>query len=236
MKLSRLGEFGLIERVRRTALTNSDVILGIGDDTARVRNRTSSSLVTSDVLIENVHFKLTWTSLFDLGYKTLAVNLSDIAAMGGVPAYLILGLGIPAEFTAEQMDEFYRGIKSLAAQTGVSLVGGDMSVAEKLFISACVIGHAPYPPVTRSGAKIGDDIYVTGTLGDSALALTLLKNKRQNVAANTYKYLLARHHRPTPRLRAGALLKADNVFALEHMKAAACWPRTSAIPCLSGAA
>ena len=204
MKLSRLGEFGLIERVRRAAPTSRDVRLGIGDDAAWVRAKTESLLVTTDLLLEGIHFDLTWTSLLDLGYKTLAVNLSDIAAMGGIPAYLTLSLGIPRHFGSEELDNFYKGIKSLAIEHNVAVIGGDISVADKLVISACLIGHAPYRPIRRSGAKLRNDIYVTGTLGDSALGLQLLKSKvpRKKGAA----YLLTRHHKPTPRLGVGALL------------------------------
>src|SRR5215467_13393410 len=200
MKLSRLGEFGLIERVRHSVRKDPAVLLGIGDDAAWVTNKTRSSLITSDVLIEGVHLNLKWTSLFDLGYKTLAVNLSDIAAMGGVPAYLILSLGISPKFDSSDIDEFYRGIRSLAAKTGVALIGGDTSVAPELFISACLIGHAPFRPISRGGARQGDDIYVTGTLGDSALALNLLRKKGKHVTPGALRYLLSRHHRPTARL------------------------------------
>ena len=213
MKLSRLGEFGLIERVRRATPKNRGVLLGIGDDAAWVANKARSCLITSDVLIEDVHFNLRWTPLFDLGYKTLAVNLSDIAAMGGVPAYLILSIGIPPKFDSSDIDEFYRGIRSLAAKTGVALVGGDTSVAAGLLISACLIGHAPFRPVTRGGAKQGDDIYVTGTLGDSALALTLLRKTLKQTARRPVQYLLSRHHRPTPRLIVGALLARERLAA-----------------------
>jgi thiamine-monophosphate kinase len=210
MKLSRLGEFGLIERIRRTMPTGRGVRLGIGDDAAWVANPSGSSLITADLLIEGIHFDLRWTSLFDLGYKTLAVNLSDIAAMGGNPAYLILSLGIPADFDSNDVAEFYRGIKSLAAKTGVALVGGDTSAADSLLVSACVIGHGPVRPITRGGAKVGNDIYVTGTLGDSALGLKLLRKKPQPKRGHAAQ-LLRRHHRPTARLGAGALLARENL-------------------------
>jgi thiamine-monophosphate kinase len=209
MKLNRLGEFGLIERVRRTLPTSRDVGLGIGDDAAWVRAKTGSFLITADLLLEDVHFDLSWISLSDLGYKTLAVNLSDIAAMGGVPAYLTLSLGIPKHFTSEKLDQFYRGIKSLAVEHNVAVVGGDTSIADKFLISACLIGHAPYRPIRRSGAKRRNDIYVTGTLGDSALGLQLLKNRilRKKGAG----YLLNRHHKPTPRVAVGALLARNRL-------------------------
>jgi len=211
MKLSRLGEFGLIERVRRATPKSRGVLLGIGDDAAWVASKFGSLLITSDLLIEGVHFDLKWTSLFALGYKAVAVNLSDIAAMGGTPAYLILSLGIPARFRSEDIDEFYRGIRSLAKKNGVALVGGDTNLADSLLISACLIGHAPYRPVTRAGAKIGDDVYVTGTIGDAALALKLLKSKSPQPERGPAAYLLARHHRPTPKVAAGALLARERL-------------------------
>jgi thiamine-monophosphate kinase len=103
MKLSRLGEFGLIERVRRTTAQGRGVNLGIGDDAAWVQMRSGSCLLTADLLIEGVHFDLKWTSLYALGHKTLAVNMSDIAAMGGTPAYLLLSLGIPVTFESRSL-------------------------------------------------------------------------------------------------------------------------------------
>ncbi|MEA2659312.1 MAG: thiamine-monophosphate kinase, partial [Candidatus Binatota bacterium] len=171
MKLSQLGEFSLIEEIRRATPVGRGVRIGIGDDAAWVDNTLGSSLVTADLLVEGVHFNLKWTSMFELGYKSLAVNLSDIAAMGGVPGYVILSLGIPAHFDSKQVALFYQGIFALAKPNRVSLVGGDTNVAKLLTISVCVIGHAPYPPIRRNTAQVGDDIYVTGTLGDAALAL-----------------------------------------------------------------
>jgi thiamine-monophosphate kinase len=211
MKLSRLGEFGLIEMVRRATPRGRGVLLGIGDDAAWVVNPFRSSLVTADLLIEGIHFDLKWTSLFDLGYKTLAVNLSDIAAMGGIPAYLILSLGIPSAFDSRDIEDFYRGIRFLAAKHSVALVGGDTNAAKLLIISACVLGHASHRPIRRSGAKAGDDIYVTGTLGDSALALKFLKSRSLRANRDSVKYLLSRHHRPTPRITAGALLARERL-------------------------
>jgi thiamine-monophosphate kinase len=206
MKLRELGEFGLIRRIQRTTPRGPGVLLGIGDDAAWIQSKARSCLVTADLLLEGIHFQLQWTTLYALGYKSLAVNLSDIAAMGGVPAYLILSLGIPPKFSAVQVDEFYRGIRSLASKTGVSLIGGDTNIANSLLISVCVIGYPVSRPITRSGANVGDDIYVTGTLGDSALALDLLRQKSAAKRTRAVAYLLSRHHLPTPRLKAGALL------------------------------
>ena len=208
MKLSRLGEFGLIEKIRRRTPAGRGVRIGIGDDAASVKNRGDSSLITADLLIEGSHFDLRWTSLRDLGHKALAVNLSDIAAMGGIPDYVILSLGIPSHFDSEDIDAFYRGFEELAAEYSVALVGGDTNAAEKLIISVCVIGHSSAKPVQRRGAKAGDDIYVTGTLGDAALGLKLLRRVRRNSTRKGQQAitLLARHHRPAPRLAVGAQL------------------------------
>jgi thiamine-monophosphate kinase len=206
MKLSRLGEFGLIQRIRRAMPAGRGVRIGIGDDAAWLDHPTGSSLVTADLLIENVHFNLKWTSLYDLGCKSLAVNLSDIAAMGGTPAYAVLSLGIPGSFDSKKIDEFYRGVKALARKHQVAIVGGDTNIAESLIVSVCVIGHPPPRPICRSGAKVGDDIYVTGTLGDSALGLMLLRQGKKRPKGKFFADLIARHHRPTPRLGTGALL------------------------------
>lgn len=211
MKLSRLGEFGLIERVGRLAPRGRGVYLGIGDDAAWVRTESGSCLLTADLLIEGVHFDLRWTTLYALGYKTLAVNMSDIAAMGGTPTYLLLSVGIPVTFDSDDVEEFYRGIRTLAVRSGVALVGGDTSVAKSFFISACLLGDAPHRPVTRSGAQIGDDIYVTGTLGDSALGLKLLKRKSPALKQPAAKFLLSRHHFPTARIEAGATLASEKL-------------------------
>jgi thiamine-monophosphate kinase len=206
MKLSRLGEFALIEKIRRRTPAGRGVRIGIGDDAAWVDHPAGSSLITADLLVEDIHFNLDWTSFADLGHKSLAVNLSDIAAMGGVPAYAILSLGIPANYDSQLIDDFYRGFSTLAKSSKVCLVGGDTNVANSLIISVCVIGQPSFAPIRRSGARAGDDIYVTGTLGDSALGLKYLQQKRPSIKRGPLAYLIGRHHRPTPRLAAGAAL------------------------------
>jgi len=210
MELRRLGEFGLIDRIRRKVAVGRGVRLGIGDDAAWVDHPQGSSLVTADLLIEGIHFDLKWTSLTDLGYKSLAVNLSDIAAMGGKPAYAMLSLGIPEKFDSNQIDTLYRGINGLGKKHGVTIVGGDTNIANSLLISVCLIGHPPKNPICRSGAHVSDDVYVTGTLGDAALGLNLLRLDplRQSAAV---RQLIKRHHRPTPRVTTGALLAKRNL-------------------------
>ncbi len=210
MLLKELGEFGLIERIRRATPTGRGVRIGIGDDAAWLEARNHSFLITSDLLIEGIHFELKWTSFYALGYKTLAVNISDLAAMGTSPAYLILSLGIPVDFKTEDVEEFYRGIRALASRSGVSLVGGDTSASRRFFISASLVGHSPYRPITRGGGKVGDDLYVTGTLGDSALGLKLLK-KRGTRAKEKFSYLISRHLFPSARVKAGTTLARERL-------------------------
>lgn len=209
MRLSRLGEFGLIEKIRQATPKGKGVRLGIGDDAAWVECRDRSLLMTSDLLLEGVHFDLKRTSFYALGYKTLAVNLSDIAAMGGRPAYLILSLGIPVDFRVRDVEEFYRGLRELASNSAVALVGGDTSAAQRLYISATLLGYAPYGAVTRAGARPGDDLYVTGTLGDSALGLRLLKGRKGK--GHEADYLISRHHFPTARVKAGMVLAQEGL-------------------------
>jgi thiamine-monophosphate kinase len=211
MKLNRLGEFGLIQRIRRAIPAGRGVRIGIGDDAAWVDHPAGSSLVTADLLIENIHFNLKWITLYELGYKSLAVNLSDIAAMGGTPAYAILSVGIPNNFDSNKIDEFYRGVRALARKSQVAIVGGDTSIASLLIVSVCAIGHPPRRPIRRSGAKVGDDIYVTGTLGDAALGLKVLQDGQRPFKRQMFSKLVARHHRPTPRISAGALLAKEGL-------------------------
>jgi len=211
VKLKELGEFGLIERIRKATPRGRGVRIGIGDDAAWVECRHHSLLITSDLLIEGIHFDLQWSSFYELGCKTLAVNLSDLAAMGGIPAYLVLSLGIPVDFKTEDVEQFYRGIRELASRSGMALVGGDTSASEHFLICATVVGHAPWGPITRSGGKVGDDLYVTGTLGDSALGLEILKKGGIKTEEDEVAYLISRHCFPTARLKAGALLAKERL-------------------------
>ena len=179
MKISDLGEFGLIDRIGKTAPRNAKrAPIGIGDDAAALLLSPSSVLLaTTDMLIEGVHFDLKTTDLYSLGWKAAAVNLSDIAAMGGVPRFCLTALGIPTSLTVEQVDEFYRGFSVCIRKQGTVLVGGDTCSSPKgLIINVTVLGEADRKRViTRSGARPGDLIYVTGTLGDSGAGMELLR-------------------------------------------------------------
>ncbi len=204
MKLRDLGEFELIDRIRKQVAKGTGVVRGIGDDAAELRLPDGHHLLTStDLLIEDVHFRHAWTDCEALGHKAVAVNLSDIAAMGGIPRFLYLGLACPGEAEVKDIDDFLRGALDEAERHDVSLVGGDTCRSPgPWMISVTVEGSTPaHQAVGRDGAQPGDIIMVSGTLGDSALALHLLRNEKLPEAA-----LLARHHQPKAQVELGRRL------------------------------
>jgi thiamine-monophosphate kinase len=177
MRLSEVGEFRLIKSIRSLCRKESrDIIFGIGDDAAAVRSTSNSTLLTSDMMLEGVHFDLSYTSFYQLGHKILAVNISDILAMGGKPKYFLIDIGIPGDYHSRVIRDIYRGMKGLADKFGVAIVGGDTCSSRKdLILSGTLTGEAARP-VSRKGARPGDGIYVNGTLGDSSLGLMILKS------------------------------------------------------------
>lgn len=195
MNLASLGEFGLIGRLQNSLTQRPGVRVGIGDDAAVLESITSP-VVTCDALIEGVHFRLDWTSPRDLGWKALAVNASDIAAMGGRPIAAFICLALPQDTKVESIKELYAGMEECAREFHFTIAGGDTTKSpDSLMISVTLIGNAPCP-VLRSGAQVGDVLLVTGSLGGSAAALHGLQNSQFAPAE-----ILQRHHRPTPRLR-----------------------------------
>lgn len=169
MLLCDIGEFGLIKELSKYLRGGRGVVKGIGDDTAVIRHAGDNHLLfTTDMLIEGVHFKIPGATPFLIGRKALAVNISDIAAMGGRPRYAVVAIGVPPHFSVSFARELYRGIKTLAAKFGISVVGGDTNGSDKLVVSVSLIGEAEKGSlVLRSGARAGDAIFVTGRLGGS---------------------------------------------------------------------
>ena len=179
MKISDLGEFGLIQKIKQqTKRRSSSTLIGIGDDAATLSISPSKKLLTTtDMLLESVHFDLSYTDFYSLGWKSAAVNLSDIAAMGGLPRFCLTALGIPSGISVEQIKEFYKGFHALCRKFHIDLVGGDTCRSEKgLVVSVTALGEVEKKNVlTRAGARPGDLIFVTGTLGASAAGLELLR-------------------------------------------------------------
>lgn len=212
MKLTELGEFAFIDRITPGCEASDPrrVIRGIGDDAAVIAGGDGLLLVTTDMLVERVHFLRGTISYRQLGYKALAVNLSDIAAMGGVPREAFIAIAIPPTVAVEELDELYDGMKTLAHSTGVNLVGGDTTGSKAdLCLSIAVTGSVPTDQVLyRSGARAGDRILVTGTLGDSAGGLTLIL-EGPKLPGDVERTLLAAHYLPELYLAEARLLAAS---------------------------
>jgi thiamine-monophosphate kinase len=180
MKLSQTGELSLLEILReRFGRRFRGVLVGIGDDAAVIRGG-KSVLLTTDMMVEGVHFSLSWTTPFQLGFKLVSVNISDIFAMGGVPLYVLLNFSAHRNSTREFFDRFFDGVEEALKTYGVSLIGGDISSADRIMLSLTAVG-AGGKVLKRKGAKVGDKIYVTGTLGDSACGLAMLRKIRRTI-------------------------------------------------------
>ncbi len=216
MKISEIGEFGLIRNIQQNFSRKIlSTLIGIGDDAAAVMVSSSKVLLaTTDLLLEGVHFDLSYSDFYSLGWKSAAVNLSDIAAMGGIPRFCLTSLGLPSNIKVEQVNEFYRGFGAIAGKHGLGLVGGDTCGSQKgMVISVTILGEVEKSRVlTRSGARPGDSIFTTGTLGDSAAGMEILRSKKSKVKSKKKKArsqesrvmsLIQKHLRPTPRVDEG---------------------------------
>jgi thiamine-monophosphate kinase len=199
MILRDLGEGGLIQRIR-AQFQDSGVVLGIGDDTAILDIPEGHSvLFCSDLLAEDSHFIRGLHPADSVGYKAVAVNVSDIGAMGGVPMHFVISFAAPGDLDVEWVDGFYSGIARACREFKVSLVGGDSSTAKSIFVDVAMVGRVKTGcAVRRSGAKQGDNIYITGALGGSAQGLQLLRRGIQDDPA------VQRHLYPQPRHEIGA--------------------------------
>ena len=167
-KISDLGEFGFIELIKKNMAIFGSVIKGIGDDAAVVSSvKNKEILLTTDMLLEGVHFTLKMPAS-GIGHKAMAVNISDIAAMGGLPRYALVSLGVPQNFSWKILSAIYQGMNNTALKFGVSIVGGDTIKSDKLIINVAMVGVADKNKIVlRSGAKPKDKIFVTGLLGNS---------------------------------------------------------------------
>lgn len=181
-EISTLGEFGLIDHLTKNNETrNASTVLSVGDDAAILDHFGKQIVVTTDMLVEGIHFDLMYTPLKHLGYKSVIVNLSDVYAMNAVPAQITMNIAFSNRFSMEAMDEFYEGVYAACDRYNVDLVGGDTTSSQKGFvISVTAIGEvAPGKFVKRSGAKKGDLICVSGDLGGAFLGLTLLEREKK---------------------------------------------------------
>lgn len=181
-EIASLGEFGLIEHLTKNfEIQNASTILSIGDDAAVIDHFGKQTVITSDMLVEGIHFDLMYTPLKHLGYKSVVVNLSDVYAMNATPTHITLNIAFSNRFSVEALDDFYEGVYAACEKYGVDLIGGDTSSSQKGFIiSVTALGEiTPEKIVKRSGAKKGDLLCVSGDLGSAFLGLTLLEREKK---------------------------------------------------------
>jgi thiamine-monophosphate kinase len=209
MTLKEIGEFGFIKKISRGCLIRSDnIVKAIGDDAAAFKPDAGQlSLITTDLLVERIHFLRDAISGFDLGYKSLAVNLSDIAAMGGTAREAFVSIAIPESCPMDYLEDIYRGMRDLAAKYEVNILGGDTTSSKiDLIINVAVHGAVVEKEMLcRDAARTGDIVFSTGFLGDSKAGLHLILN---HIAADSdeLKSLLNAHLLPEPHLREGRFL------------------------------
>jgi len=203
MRLRKLGERELLSVIRRHfTATREDILVGIGDDTAVIRPKADKILVTKDLLVEDADFILSLQDPRMLGRKSLNVNLSDIASMGGRPLYAVLGLGLPRETVLDWVIDYFKGLKEASKAADVALIGGDLSQSKKVMISVTVIGEAGRP-VLRNGARPGDRIFVSGFLGDARQGLLLYKKGHVPGEDRNMDFCLKAFLDPKPQLALG---------------------------------
>src|SRR5665213_3165814 len=181
-EVSTLGEFGLIEHLtKNNEIRNASTIVAVGDDAAVMDHFGKQTVITTDMLVEGIHFDLMYTPLKHLGYKSVIVNLSDVYAMNASPAQITMSVAFSNRFSVEALNEFYEGVYAACEKYNVDLIGGDTTSSQKGFIiSVTALGEvAPDKYVTRDGAQKGDLVCVSGDLGGAFLGLTLLEREKK---------------------------------------------------------
>lgn len=214
MKLSDIGEFKVISSIRSDLKDfQKEVIVGIGDDTAAIKVSGEKLLLfTSDSLVEDVHFKWDYTSPFQVGWKALVVNISDVAAVGGNPTHCLVSLALPSDTERNLVREVYRGLKKAASKYRVGIVGGDTVRAPSFIITVSLLGEVKRENIVlRSGAKPGDLIYVTGQLGSSGAGLACLKAPNWKVKPEIRQFLIKKHLMLSPRLVEGQKIASSQI-------------------------
>ena len=218
MSEDRASEAGVIRLVRAMAARGGaapGVRLGIGDDCAVLEMAGGGTLLaTTDLLVEDIHFRRRWAEPADLGWKALAVNLSDVAAMGGVPRWALVALALPEETRPDEVQAFYEGALALAAVHHVAIVGGDTSASPSGWtINVTLLGEAEHAPILRSTARVGDVVAVTGALGRSGAGLALLERETApaGLDAGVLAELTGAHLRPQPRVSEGRWLASTGL-------------------------
>ncbi|HIM48725.1 MAG TPA: thiamine-phosphate kinase [Dehalococcoidia bacterium] len=228
MEIQELGEFGVIDLLTRMVVQQrggpnhgADLSFKLtvdnGDDTAAWQTGKATELFTTDTVVEGVHFTRETTPWRDLGWKCIASNVSDIAAMGGLPMYALVTLGLPPETEVSELEQLYEGMMEISNEHGVAIVGGDMVRSPVVFITIGLTGIHAGQPMLRSTARPGDQVAVTGYLGSSGGGLRLMlgaghdSNLSDQVSEEAAEYLRVCHRRPRPAVAEGRILSASGV-------------------------
>lgn len=222
-ELKSLGEFGLIEHLtKEIKCINSSTLVGVGDDAAVLDYSTKRVLLSTDMLVQGIHFDLLYTPLKHLGYKSVSVNVSDVCAMNGVSKQITISMAISSHFSVEMLEQFYEGVYAACADYGVDLVGGDTTASSSgLIISVTVIGEVDKDDVVyRSGAKSNDLICLSGNLGAAYMGLQLLEREKTLLHGlddeakpefDGYEYILERFLKPNARVDIVDILRAKGI-------------------------
>lgn len=221
MKVSDLGEFGLINFLTSNITQNSGgVIKGVGDDTAVLEvNNETWLLFTTDMMVEGIHFSLDYSTFNQVGQKALAVNMSDIAAMGGRPTHALVSLGLPPDLDPSKLVGLYEGLNEQGRLNGVNIVGGDtVASPERLVLNVALLGEVRAGgAVYRSGARPGDGVYVTGPLGAPAAGLYVYENPVLPYPPEAAEYCRLAHNVPNARVKAGMFLAKCGVSSMNDI-------------------
>ena len=221
MLVKDIGEFGVIERLNRMvvgrgagndAVRAAPLLVDTGDDTAAWQTGAGRELFTTDTVVEGVHFTRQTTPWRDLGWKAVAANVSDIAAMGGLPTYALITLGLPPETAVADIEELYRGMLEIGDEYGMAIVGGDIVGSPVMFVTTALVGAAARPPLLRSGARPGDALAVSGCVGGSGGGLRLML-EQPDATGEAADFLRRAHRRPAPAVRQGQLLSEAGISA-----------------------
>jgi thiamine-monophosphate kinase len=204
--MAEVGEFGFLDRILSEVPLLDGTRVGPGQDCAVIRCGQHGYLFTIDALVADTHFRAAWLTPRQIGRKAFLINASDIAAMGGTPEFCVVALGAPADYLARDLRAVQRGIVEAARECGAAVVGGNLTRTRQLTVTIALLGRAAPRIVTRQGARPGDHVFVTGTLGDAALAVYELNADQRPPAA-----LLRRFCEPQPRLQAGRVLTAQGI-------------------------
>ena len=228
MQIQEMGEFGVIDLLTRMVVQQRSgpnhgadlsfkLTVDNGDDTAAWQTGTATELFTTDTVVEGVHFTRETTPWRDVGWKCIASNVSDIAAMGGLPMYALVTLGLPPDTEVNDLEQLYQGMLEISNEHGVAIVGGDMVRSPVVFITIGLTGIHAGQPMLRSTARAGDQVAVTGYLGGSGGGLRLMlgaghdSNLSGQVSEEAAEYLRGCHRRPRPALAEGRILSASGV-------------------------